>query len=149
MILSLTYPEITSLIKGKTGHDLSMSYRSSDTLHVEATVKIKVPLLGDIPRRVGADIRLIGINGSIVAASIDAGSMMNLLLDSFKSKILDKAPQGLVRSLEGGRMELDLEKVVKLRPFLDNMILNNLVFSREGLYLDASMRTGKNATAMI
>ncbi len=138
------------MIKERAGYDLDLSYRANDCFHVEYNASVKVPLIGkNVSKKIGADIHLIGINGSRVAARIDAGTMLNFLLDTFKSKIQGKLPPGVVKSIEGGRIELNLEKIDKVKPVLDSLILNNVIFSREGLYVDASIRGEKNRTAMV
>ncbi len=137
MILQATYPELNDIISKKAPvKGLSLSYRSADTV----TVTVSLNVLGFISQSVSADIRLLSVDGSRVTAEIDAGGLGNIVLDKAKDSILEKAPAGLVESLDNRVAVLNLEAVPQLKSLFETLTLRGLSFSEEALCLDAVLK---------
>ena len=56
MQVKFEYSEIQSLIKAKTGRDISLSAIDEQTVKAEAKVNVKVPLFGEIEKSIGVNV---------------------------------------------------------------------------------------------
>ena len=101
---------------------------------------VSLNVLGFISQSVSADIRLLSVDGSRVTAEIDAGGLGNIVLDKAKDSILEKAPAGLVESLDNRVAVLNLEAVPQLKSLFETLTLRGLSFSEEALCLDAVLK---------
>lgn len=144
MILQASYNEINDIIRNKSGRDVYISYKDVDTLDVTVTASVKVKLIGpfskSIEKSFSADIHIVGISGSFLTADVDAGRLGSLVLSQAKSFILSKAPEGLVDSIDGKRMVLNLVAIPQAKAVFDNLVINNLTIAENAVYVDASLK---------
>lgn len=140
MVLSFSYNELLSLIAQKTGVKLDLRYKTPDTVSVAADVPIKVPILGNVVRRVAADVRIVGLDGTILALELNAGAMLNMLLEVLKDKIQKVAPAGLIKKIEGQKVVLQLAALPEAKSVLDVVDVSQLKFTKEQIYVEGALR---------
>ena len=73
---------------------------------------------------------------------VDAGKAGNMALDLASRKILEHLPAGLVKSISGGRIEMDLNAVPRLETLFKKVKVKSLSLYGSSLSLEAGLQTG-------
>ena len=141
MILSISYDEISELVREKSGQVIGLQYKAADTLTLHYQASIPLPVIKrPITTTVSADVQLVELDLPRVVIQLDAGKAGNLVLERFSQKLLAKLPTGLVETFTGGRAVLNLAAFPQLTPVFERMKVNNLSFFEMSLSLDASFK---------
>ena len=141
MILSISYDEISELVREKSGQVIGLQYKAADTLTLYYQASIPLPVIKrPITTTVSADVQLVELDLPRVVIQLDAGKAGNLVLERFSQKLLAKLPTGLVETFTGGRAVLNLAAFPQLTPVFERMKVNNLSFFEMSLSLDASFK---------
>ena len=122
MIISLTYDEISRLIRERSGREIGIGYKDADTLTLSFEASIPIP-----PRAV---------------LQVDAGKAGNMALDFASRMIMERLPAGLVESISGGRIEMDLNAVPRLESLFKRIEVKSLTFYGSSLSLEAEIKSG-------
>ena len=142
MIISLTYDEISRLIREKGGREIGISYKDADTLTLSFEASIPIPLLSaPLTRRMTADIRVEEFAPPRTVLQVDAGKARNMALDLASKIIIDRLPAGLVESFSGGRIEMNLNAVPRLEDLFKKIKVDSLSFYGNSLSLEAELKT--------
>ena len=141
MILSVSYDEISSLVREKSGQNIGIQYKSADTLTLTYEASISLPVINrPLTHTVAADVQLVELALPRVVLQLDAGRAGNMALDMASQKLLAKLPAGLVESFSGGRAVLNLDAAPRLRPLFERLKVNGISFYSTSLGLDAELR---------
>lgn len=141
MILSVSYDEISKLVREKSGQNIGIQYKSADTLTLSYEASISLPVINrPLTHTVSADVQVVEMALPRVVLQLDAGRAGNVALDMVSKKLLEKLPAGLVESLTDGRAVLNLDAAPRLKPLLDRLKINGLSFYSTSLGLDAELR---------
>ena len=141
MILSVSYDEISRLVREKSGQSIGIRNKDIDTLTLSYEATIPLPIINrPITHTVSADVRIEELAPPRVVLQLDAGKAGNMALDMASQRLLARLPAGLVTSFSGGRAVLDLSAVPKLAKLLDRLEINNLSFYSNSLGLDAVLK---------
>lgn len=140
MILSVSYDELSSLVREVSGQPLGLQYKDVDTLTVSYDATISLPIINKpITHTLSADVRLVELDLPRVVLQLDAGKAGNMALDLASKKLLSKLPEGLVTEFSDGRAVLDLSAVPKLASLFDFLKVHGLSFYDSSLSLDAEL----------
>ena len=141
MILSISYDEISALVREKSGQVIGLQYKDSDTLTLRYDATIPLPVFNrPITHTVAADVRVVELNLPHAVLQVDAGRAGNLALDMASQTLLAKLPAGLVENFSGGRAVLNLAAVPRLAALFERMKVNSLSFYSNSLSLDADLK---------
>ena len=140
MILSVSYDEISALVREKSGQVIGIRYKDADTLTLSYEASISLPVINrPITHTVAADVRVVELDMPRAVLQIDAGKAGNMALDMASQKLLAKLPAGLVEEFAGGRAVLNLAAVPQLQTLFERLKVNNLSFYSTSLNLDATL----------
>ena len=140
MILSVSYDEISALVREKSGQVIGIRYKDVDTLTLSYEASISLPVINrPITHTVAADVRVVELDMPRAVLQIDAGKAGNMALDMASQKLLAKLPAGLVEEFAGGRAVLNLAAVPQLQTLFERLKVNNLSFYSTSLNLDATL----------
>lgn len=140
MILSVSYDEISALVREKSGQVIGIRYKDADTLTLSYEASISLPVINrPITHTVAADVRVVELDMPRAVLQIDAGKAGNMALDMASQKLLAKLPAGLVEEFAGGRAVLNLAAVPQLQTLFERLKVNNLSFYSTSLSLDATL----------
>lgn len=140
MILSVSYDEISALVREKSGQVIGIRYKDADTLTLSYEASISLPVINrPITHTVAADVRVVELDLPRAVLQLDAGKAGNLALDMASQKLLAKLPAGLVEEFAGGRAVLNLAAVPQLQTLFERLKVNNLSFYSTSLSLDATL----------
>ncbi|MBO4525565.1 MAG: hypothetical protein J5692_03115 [Bacteroidales bacterium] len=140
MILSVSYDEISALVREKSGQVIGIRYKDADTLTLSYEASISLPVINrPITHTVAADVRVVELEMPRAVLQIDAGKAGNMALDMASQKLLAKLPAGLVEEFAGGRAVLNLAAVPQLQTLFERLKVNNLSFYSTSLSLDATL----------
>lgn len=141
MILSVSYDEISKLVREKSGQNIGIQYKSADTLTLSYEASISLPVINrPLTHTVSADVQVVEMVLPRVVLQLDAGRAGNVALDMASKKLLEKLPAGLVESFSDGRAVLNLDAAHRLKPLFDRLKINGLSFYSTSLGLDAELR---------
>lgn len=141
MILSASYEEISRLIREKSGQNIGIQYKDTDTLTLSYEASIPLPVISrPLTHTVSADVKLMELALPRAVLQFDAGRAGNLALDLASRKLLEKLPAGLVESFSDGRAVLNLAAVQQLQPFLARVQVNGLSFYAASISLEAELK---------
>lgn len=140
MILSVSYDEISALVREKSGQVIGIRYKDADTLTLSYEASISLPVINrPITHTVAADVRVVELDIPRAVLQIDAGKAGNMALDMASQKLLAKLPAGLVEEFAGGRAVLNLAALPKLQAVFERLKVNGLSFYATSLGLDVTL----------
>ena len=147
MLLSISYDEIGSLVREKSGQVIGISYKDTDTLTLTYEASISLPVINrPITHTVAADVRLVELDLPRAVLQIDAGRAGNWAMDMASQRLMARLPAGLVEEFSGGRAVLNLAAVPQLQKLFERMKVNSLSFYSTSLCLDASINSATDAS---
>lgn len=143
MIISLTYDEISRLIRERSGREIGIGYKDADTLTLSFEASIPIPIISNpLTRRMTADIRVEEFAPPRSVLQVDAGKAGNMALDFASRMIMERLPAGLVESITGGRIEMNLNAVPRLESLFKRIEVKSLTFYGSSLSLEAEIKSG-------
>ena len=71
MQVKIEFYELQSLVRQKTGREIVLSAVDGRTMRVEAKVKVKVPLLGEMEKNIGMNVSVEQIESNNVRLKYD------------------------------------------------------------------------------
>lgn len=142
MIISLTYDEISRLVRERSGREIGISYKDADTLTLSFEASIPIPIISNpLTRRMTADIRVEELAPPRAVLQVDAGKAGNMALDFASRMIMERLPAGLVESISGGRIEMNLNAVPRLESLFKRIEVKGLTFYGSSLSLEAELKS--------
>ena len=142
VILSISYPEITGILKHKTGKEVSLTYKSEDTITAAYSASVEIPVLRKtISKDFSVDLKILEIKDNQLVVRIDAGSAGNIAIRAAKSFLLPRIP-GLIDSGATDRRTFlfDLVKIEQLKPVLEQMDMNTLNICPDEIMIEATIK---------
>ena len=141
MILSLSYDELCSMIREKSGQVIGLKYKDVDTLTVSYEASLSLPVINrPITHTVSADVRVVELDLPRTVLQVDAGRAGNMAVDMASQKLLSKLPAGLVEEFSGGRAVLNLAALPQLQKLFERLKVNSLSFYSTSFNLDATLQ---------
>lgn len=119
-VIAVPLEEIASLIRIKSGRDISLSAEAPDRITFFYSGKVDVPMVGEQEMNLSAGFKVVEVSGDRLVLQLDSGSAMNLAAEAFAPIILEHLPKGFVQSFSGGRAVIFLSAFPQLKQRLQS-----------------------------
>ena len=140
MQVKFEYSEIQSLIKAKTGREISLSTIDEQTVKAEAKLSVKVPFLGKIEKSIGVNVSVEKIEGNDIWLKYDGGMGTDMIIGGLLSFLSSTAAMKMVEKTQGNGIVVHLYEVEEARKALDVVELTNIVFQEKGVTVEGRIR---------
>ena len=140
MQVKFEYSEIQSLIKAKTGRDISLSAIDEQTVKAEAKVNVKVPFLGEIEKSIGVNVSVEKIEGNDVHLKYDGGMGTDMVIGGLLSFLSSTPAMKVVEKTQGNGIVVHLDEVEEARKVLDLVELTGIAFNDNAVDIEGRLR---------
>lgn len=140
MNISVSYSELETLIRQKTGKAIHLAYAGPCKLSVGYTMSVGIPIIGEIARHFVLDVALKSYYGAKCRLELAADGIAGFALDHLKGVILGKLPTGLVESFNGREVVVNLSSLPKVKEILHTVDINSVDVNSSGLQIVVSMK---------
>lgn len=140
MFITVSYDELSRLVKEKSGQTLGFRYKDADTVTLIYDATLNLPVLSKpVSHSLSIDMQVVELVSPQAVLQFDAGPAGNMALDFAVRNLLPRLPQGLVERFYAGRAVLHLDAVPQLQSFFNRLTVNRLSFHDQYLRIDASI----------
>lgn len=134
-VIAIPVSDITSIIRSKSGQDITVSTQAPDRILLTYAGEVDVPMLGEQTLHFTAGFRIIEVQGDRLVLQIDSGVAKNAAADLFAPHILERLPAGLVDSYANGRAVINLSAVPALKKRLKSLDIVGFSLDEEAIRL--------------
>ena len=134
------YHEIQSLVKSKTGRDISLSAIDERTVKAEAKVSVKVPFLGEIEKSIGVRVSVEKIEGNDVHLKYEGGMGTDMIIGGLLTFLSSTPAMKVVEKTPGNGIVVHLNEVEEARKVLDIVELTGIMFQEKGVTVEGRFR---------
>ena len=139
MQVKFEYSEIQSLIKAKTGRDISLSAIDEQTVKAEAKVNVKVPFLGEIEKSIGVNVSVEKIEGNDVHLKYDGSMGTDMIIGGVLSFLSSTTAMKMVEKTQGNGIVVHLYEVEEARKVLEVLELKDLSFDDTSVRVECKL----------
>lgn len=137
MVLQISLAEATSLIKSKTGKNVSFHVENSNTVKVIYEWKTMVPLFGEFTKNVVVDITIDRVQDEVVYARYStSGIGMDIILKAVLSTMPIFRSMCVIETLEDSRLKINLYEIMQVHEALNKFHINSITFSGSSSFFD-------------
>ena len=136
----ITFSEIQSLVKSKTGREIGLSAIDERTVKAEAKVSVKVPFLGEIEKSIGVNVSVEKIEGNDVHLKYEGGMGTDMIIGGLLSFLSSTPAMKMVEKMPGNGIVVHLNEVEEARKVLDIVELTNIEFQENGVTVEGRFR---------
>lgn len=141
MTLQVPITEAVSLIKSRTGKNVSLSIIDSNTIKVVYELKVKIPILGDITKNVDLDVSIEKIQGETLYLQYTAGGTgIDMILKGIITSLPTFSSRQVIETTDGCRLKVNLGEIEDTRKALKQIKLNNFTFSNGNAVIDFNVK---------
>ena len=140
MQVKFEYSEIQSLIKAKTGRDISLSAIDEQTVKAEAKVSVKVPFLGEIEKSIGVNVSVEKIEGNDVHLQYEGGMGTDMIIGGLLSFLSSTPAMKVVEKTPGNGIVVHLNEVKEARKVLDLVELTDIAFNDNAVDIEGKLK---------
>ena len=134
------YHEIQSLVKSKTGRDISLSAIDERTVKAEAKVSVKVPFLGEIEKSIGVNVSVEKIEGNDVHLKYEGSMGTDMIIGGLLTFLSSSPAMKMVGKTQGNGIVVHLDEVEEARKVLDLVELTGIMFQEKGVTVEGRFR---------
>lgn len=134
------YHEIQSLVKSKTGRDISLSAIDERTVKAEAKVSVKVPFLGEIEKSIGVDVSVEKIEGNDVHLQYNGGMGTDMIIGGLLTFLSSSPALKLMGKTQGNGIVVHLDEVEEARKVLDLVELTGIAFNDNAVDIEGKLK---------
>ena len=120
-VVSVPVEELNSLVRGKSGRDITLTAEAPDKITLSYAGKVDLPMLGEQDMNFSADFKVVEVTGDHLVLQLDSGAAMNLAADAVAPYVLKRLPAGLVDSFSNGRAVINLSAIPQLKKQLKSV----------------------------
>ena len=141
MNVTVLFYELQSLVRQKTGREIVLSAVDVRTVRVEAKVKVKVPLLGEMEKNIGMNVSVEQIEGNDIWLKYDGGMGTDMLVGALLTFLAsDPEAAKMMEKTPGNGIVVHLDEIKEARKVLDMVELTNIVFQEKGVIVEGRIR---------
>ena len=134
------YHEIQSLVKSKTGREISLSAIDERTVKAEAKVSVKVPFLGEIEKSIGVNVSVEKIEGNDVHLQYNGGMGTDMIIGGLLTFLSSSPALKLMGKTQGNGIVVHLDEVEEARKVLDLVELTGIAFNDNAVDIEGRLR---------
>ena len=141
MLLSITYPEISSIIKQKAGRDIKLAFKNPTTITATYNASVEIPLIRrSVSKDISVDLQVIEFKDNRLAVRMDAGLAGNFAIGVVQNFLMSHFLLSIYPGADDGRtFLLDLRNIEQLKPVLEHMDINSLCICPGDIRIDAKL----------
>ena len=136
----ITFSEIQSLVKSKTGREIGLSAIDERTVKAEAKVSVKVPLLGKIEKSIVVNVSVEKIEGSDVHLKYDGGMGTDMIIGGLLTFLSSSPAMKMTGKTQGNGIVVHLDEVEEARKVLDLVELTGIAFNDNAVYIEGKLK---------
>ena len=141
MNVTVLFSELQSLVRQKTGREIVLSAVDGRTVRVEAKVKVKVPLLGEMEKNIGMNVSVEQIEGNDIRLKYDGGMGTDMRVGALRTFLAsDPEAAKVMEKTPGNGSVVRLDEIKEARKVLDMVELTNIVFQEKGVIVEGRIR---------
>ena len=134
------YHEIQSLVKSKTGRDISLAAIDERTVKAEAKVSVKVPFLGEIEKSIGVNVSVEKIEGNDIWLKYDGGMGTDMIIGGLLTFLSSSPALKLMGKTQGNGIVVHLDEVEEARKVLDLVELTGIAFNDNAVDIEGKLK---------
>ena len=135
----ITFSEIQSLVKSKTGREIGLSAIDERTVKAEAKVSVKVPFLGEIEKSIGVNVSVEKIEGNDVHLKYEGGMGTDMIIGGLLSFLSSTPAMKMVGKTQGNGIVVHLDEVEEARKVLEMLELKDLSFDDTSVRVECKL----------
>lgn len=142
MLLSITYPEISSIIKQKAGREIKLAFKNPTTITATYIASVEIPLIRrSVSKDISVDLQVIEFKDNQLVVRMDAGLAGNFAIGVIQSFLMSHILLTIYPGADDGRtFLLDLRDIEQFKPVLEQMDINSLCIYPDGIRIDATLK---------
>ncbi len=134
MQIRVPFDELTSYISSHYGKSTNFSYVKSDTVNISTAVDMMF-----FSKEVGINLTIDKIEGEDLYLSYNNGLGVDLLIKGVLKFVQMSSYGNLIEEKNGNKLVVHLGRIDQMRELFENMSLNNISFSKDGVVFLASL----------
>ena len=139
MHLKIEFSELQSLVRQKTGREIVLSAVDGRTVRVEA--KVKVPLLGEMEKNIGANVSVEQIEGNDVRLKYDGGMGTDMLVGALLTFLAsDPEAAMMMEKTPGNGIVVHLDEIKEARKVLEVVELTDIVVQDNAVDIEGKFK---------
>lgn len=136
----ITFSEIQSLVKSKTGREIVLSAIDERTVKAEAKVSVKVPFLGEIEKSIGVNVSVEKIEGNDVHLKYDGSMGTDMIIGGLLTFLSSTPAMKMVEKTQGNRIVVHLNEIKEAQKVLEMVKLVATCFHDSGICIEGKIR---------
>lgn len=140
MYLKISYPEISEIVKMKTGKDISMSFVDNKTISVSYEAKLNVPFVGEISKVFDVKFAIMDIDNEDLHLSYDAGAATDMIAPIILKFIPQASYNSFMELQKNAKAILHFEKIDKIHEILKSIVVKDILFEENEACIEFSLK---------
>lgn len=142
MRLSVTYQEISNIIKKKTGRDIAISFKEQNIITATYKISVNVPLFKKpVSKDVSVNVQVLELKDNQLIIRIDAGFAGNFAISAIQDYLVKFIPIDIYQEATDGRtFVVDLCRIKQLKPVLEQLDINSLDILPKEIRIDGAIK---------
>ena len=136
----ITFSEIQSLVKSKTGREIGLSAIDERTVKAEAKVSVKVPFLGEIEKSIEVNVSVDKIEGNDVHLKYEGGMGTDMIIGGLLTFLSSTPAMKMVEKTQGNRIVVHLNEIKEAQKVLEMVKLVAISFYDSGICIEGKIR---------
>lgn len=136
----ITFSEIQSLVKSKTGREIGLSAIDERTVKAEAKVSVKVPFLGEIDKSIEVNVSVDKIEGNDVHLKYEGGMGTDMIIGGLLTFLSSTPAMKMVEKTQGNRIVVHLNEIKEAQKVLEMVKLVAICFHDSGICIEGKIR---------
>ena len=142
MRLSITYQEISNIVKQKTGRDIAISFKEQNIITATYKISVNVPLFKKpVSKDVSVNVQVLEFKDNQLIIRIDVGCAGNFAISAVQDYLVKYIPIDVFHGATDRRtFVVDLCRIKQLKPVLEQIDINSLDIFPEEISIDGTMK---------
>ena len=135
MKASISFPELTGILKDKAGQNISFGFVDEKTIHVTYPLD-----LGIFKKDLSVDLIVEELRDSDLLVQISAGKGMETLINTALSLLKNKIPEGLLEKQPDNYFLIHLDSIEQVKSVFDAITVSDFKVLEDGLQVEGALK---------
>ena len=140
MKIIIGFSELQSFVYAKTGRIVELSYIDGQTLRVETTASVKLPIVGNISKTIGVNLFLEKITGDELFLRYDGNPGIDLIITGVLTYLRSSSYQAAFETIPGNGIVVHLNQIQEARKALEMVNIKGIEIQQNSVLLDISKK---------